>query len=147
MLYEPLIDTDKKRCQDLSRTVVFAGFGIYLVCYSVYLMYKHGAVTTIIAALVMGLFVLFASNFSKRYFIAKEGVVETVRSWSGRKDTLMPWHEMYLVSFVTEGEKLTVYFDNGKKVCKAEFDSWQRKDIKQLVKTYATDVDINEIRK
>jgi len=147
MLYEPLIDTDKKKRGNISKSIVYAGFGAYLLCYGFYSVYNHEAVTTVIAALVMGAFLLFASNFRKRYFIAQEGIVETVSSWSGRKDILMPWSELCLISFVTEGDNLTVYFDNGKKVCKLEFDSWQRKDIKQLVHKYAADVDINEIRK
>lgn len=147
MLYEPVIDTDKKKRQNLSKTVVFAGFGVYLIGYSVYLIYSHGEITTILASFIMGLFVLFASNFSKRCFIAEEGIVETVSSWSGRKDKLMPWQEISLVSIVTEGETLTVYFDNGVEVLKLEFESWQRKDIKQILKKYAADIDINEIKK
>jgi len=147
MLYEPLIDTDRKKRGNISKTIVFAGFGVYLLCYGFYSVYGHESVKTTIAALVMGALLLFASNFRKRCFIAAEGVVETVSSWSGRKDTLMPWNELYLISFVTEGENLTVYFDNGKKVFKLEFDSWQRKDIKQLAHKYAAGVDINEIRK
>jgi len=147
MLYEPLIDTDKKKRGNISKSIVFAGFGTYLLCYGFYSVYNHETVTTVIAAFVMGAFLLFASNFRKRYFIAQDGIVETVSSWSGRKHTLMPWNELSLISFVSEGENLTVYFDNGKKVCKLEFDSWQRKDIKQLVHKYAANVDINEIRK
>lgn len=147
MRYEPVLDTEKAKKSNLSKSIVFALFGIYLLCYACYCLYSHAPITTAVTALVMGLFLVFAANFSKRYFIAKQGIVQTIHSWKGRNDSLMPWSELYLVSIVTDGDKLTVYFDSGEKVWKLEFDSWQRKEIKQLIKKYVGDKDINEIRK
>ena len=147
MLYEPLIDTDSARAKNLSRSIIYVIFGVYLLCYSAYALYKHEGVKTILAAFVMGGFILFASNFSKRYFLANDGVVQSIKSWSGRHDTLLPWDTLELISFVTEGEKLTAYFDNGEKVWKLEFESWRRKDLKAFLKKKLPDMQINEITK
>lgn len=147
MCYEPLIDTEGAKTKNLSRSAVYAVFGVYLLGYSVYAIYRHESLKTILAALVMGAFILFASNFSKRFFLTEQGVVQSVKSWSGRRDTLLPWEELQLVSFVTEGEKLTAYFDNGEKVWKLEFESWRRKDLKALIRKKLPDMEINEITK
>ena len=147
MLYEPILDAEQTKMKNLSKTIVYAGFGMYLVCYSVYAVYRHENIKTILAAAVIGVLLVFASNFSKRVFPAEAGIVQSVRSWSGRKDTLMPWEDLFLVSFVTEKEQLTVYFDNGKQVWKIEYPSWQRQDIKKLVKKYCPGMEINEITK
>ncbi len=147
MFYEPILDTEQTKKKNLSKTIVYAGFGAYLIAYSVYAVYKHEDTKTILTAAIIGIILVFASNFSKRFFLAEAGIVQSVRSWSGRKDTLMPWEELFLVSIVTEKEQLTAYFDNGKHVWKVEYPSWQKQDIKQIVKKNCPDVEINEITK
>lgn len=147
MQYTPILDTEQAKTKNLSRSVIYAVFGIYLIGYSAYAAYSRESIKTILAAFVIGGVVLFASNFSKRFFIADEGIVQSVRSWSGRQDTLMSWEDLFLVSFVTEKDNLTAYFDNGEKVWKLDFPSWQRKELKQLVIKYLPDMEINEITK
>ena len=95
--------------------------------------------------LIVGVCCAYAAGYSKRMYLADEGIVRESGSWFASRKEVLPWEEVAFVTLALKWRQIMAFFERGETGWRLLFDRDQREPLESLLRVKCPGVEIDVV--
>lgn len=125
------------------RNVSIFALGLLFLAWGAYKLYLKNPLQDFLPPLLIGFALSYSSGYRKKIYLSPEGLVKETASFFSVSRQSLPWTEIRHVTLMFRKNEMLGFFEQGIKGWKIPFEREQENTLRQILKKYIPNIEID----